>query len=273
MTLVSLKGPSDGCRVIALMPVFNESDIIEHSIIHLNDSGASVYVLDNWSTDGTWEKLQTLGGGRLAGLERNPLGGPGRHYELAATAKRISSLACELGADWYIWHDADEYMQSPWPGIDLRAALFEVGRQGFNAVNFKVVTFPPIDDSFQPGMDFVRHFRHWIIEPAPPDFVWIRAWRNTGVPVGFPSASHEAFFAGRNVFPDKFVLRHYPFRSQAQAIRKVFRDRRPRYSPSAKARGWHNHYDHLEADAVFLRRPEELHKLDEAEFLNEVRER
>ena len=36
---------------------------------------------------------------------------------------------------------------------------------------------------------------------------------------------HDARFPGRRVFPYKFLLLHYPARSQEQGERKVFRDR------------------------------------------------
>ena len=50
------------------------------------------------------------------------------------------------------------------------------------------------------------------------------------------------------VSPRKFVMRHYPFRSPEQAVRKVFVERLPRYAPEERAIGWHGHHDHFKED-------------------------
>jgi hypothetical protein len=77
------------------------------------------------------------------------------------------------------------------------------------------------------------------------------------------SAGHEAGFAGRRIFPYKFVLKHYPLRGPAHARRKIFVDRRPRYSPEERAEGWHVHYDHWTAEDRFVWDRRDLIEFDE----------
>lgn len=59
------------------------------------------------------------------------------------------------------------------------------------------------------------------------------------------SGGHDVQFAGRRIYPLKFLLKHYPLRNRAQAERKVFQERAPRASRERRERGWHTHYDAL----------------------------
>src|SRR5262249_397441 len=45
---------------VAILSCFNENDIIEETVLDLFAQGCEVVVLDNWSTDGTWETLQDV---------------------------------------------------------------------------------------------------------------------------------------------------------------------------------------------------------------------
>ena len=38
-------------RPLAIIPAYNESDILPAVLKHLDEQGCDVYVLDNWSTD------------------------------------------------------------------------------------------------------------------------------------------------------------------------------------------------------------------------------
>jgi hypothetical protein len=71
------------------------------------------------------------------------------------------------------------------------------------------------------------------------------------------------------VYPYKFLLRHYPIRSQAHGERKVFRERQSRFLPEARDRGWHRQYDAIQAGHSFLRAPESLEEFAEESFLED----
>jgi hypothetical protein len=76
------------------------------------------------------------------------------------------------------------------------------------------------------------------------------------------SAGHDVAFPGRRVCPLRFLLRHYPFRTQAQATRKVFVERRPRLPPQETSRGWHVQYAEFSEGQSFLRPPDTLVEYD-----------
>lgn len=80
------------------------------------------------------------------------------------------------------------------------------------------------------------------------------------------SGGHEVRFPGRAVYPIKFLLKHYPVRSQAHGLRKVLRERVPRWDPAERAAGWHTHYDHVGPAHRFVRAPETLEYFDPQRF-------
>src|SRR5262249_34310332 len=133
---------------------------------------------------------------------------------------------------------------------------------GFNAVDFEVFNFPPTHDEFQPGGDPVAAFRY--CEPgAAFDRAQIKCWKKQDAPVDLVSSGgHDVTFAERLVFPIRFILRHYPIRSQAHGERKVFGERRPRFLPAELDRGWHVQYGGFDPTSSFLRDASTLTEYD-----------
>jgi hypothetical protein len=88
----------------------------------------------------------------------------------------------------------------------------------------------------------------------------VKAWRNQGQRVDLASSGgHFANFSGVSVHPEKFILKHYPMRTSAQAERKVISERVARYDPRERnVLQWHVQYDDLARTRCWIRRPEEL---------------
>jgi GT2 family glycosyltransferase/2-polyprenyl-3-methyl-5-hydroxy-6-metoxy-1,4-benzoquinol methylase len=256
-------------RVVALMTGYNEVDIIEPSLRRLIAQGVGIYFLDNWSTDGTFELVQQLVGKGIVGLERFPQAGASQHFELDRLLARVEHVVRDIQADWFIHHDVDEIRESPWPSLNLRDALFYVQSLGFNAIDHTVIEFRPVDGGFQPGGDFGDYFRHFEFSQVPGHFTQIKAWRNLNRPVSLAdTGGHEVRFTDRRVYPYKFLLRHYPIRSQAHGLTKVLRDRQPRWSPEERAAGWHAHYDEIGPQHNFIGDPAALTYFDPSDFYN-----
>jgi hypothetical protein len=249
--------PPDGFRVVAIVTAYNEEDIIGPAIEKLVGDGVGVYVVDNWSTDRTGEIVRGFEGRGLVGLERFPAA-PSESFALRKLLKRIAGIAAGLDADWFIHHDADERRCGPWPGLGLRDSLWRVDRAGFSAVDHTVVNYQPVDDSFEPGSDFEEHFRYFEFGRSSDLLLQVKAWKNVGRVDLAGSAGHQVAFAGRRIFPYKFLLKHYSIRSQAHGEKKVFRERVPRWDRHERVRGWHRHYDAVEPGRSFLRDPREL---------------
>lgn len=255
---LGLKTPKD-FKVIAFMIVYNEADIILPSLDDLNRQGVEAYVIDNWSTDGTYEMVRERVGFGVSGVERSPANGPPKYFDLMSLLTRVEELFYDLDGDWYIKHDADELRRAPWQDVSLRDGIWMADYAGYNCLDFTVLNFSPVDNGYQPGSDIADYFTWFEFGRNPGHFRQLKAWKNFGQEIDYARfASHRIQFDGLQVFPYKFLLQHYPIRSQSHGEKKVFHERRDRFLPEARQRGWHKQYDHIAMDHSFLKDPEDL---------------
>jgi len=244
--------------VTAIIATYNEDDIIGAVLDDLMAQGVRVHVLDQGSSDGTLAEVERRARRGLLQVEHLD----GDDFSLARIIRRKEVLAAELDTDWVVNADADEFRESPWPGVGFLAGVEEVDRLGFNAIDFAVFNFLPVHDGFRQGDDPREVFKFY--EPgAMFDRLQVRCWKKQPGRLDLVSTGgHEAQFPGRRVFPLRFLLRHYPIRGQAHGERKVFKERRARFSAEERARGWHVQYDSLAEGTSFLREPSSLTPYD-----------
>ena len=258
-------------KIIAIIAAYNEEDIIGQAVGDLIGQGIQVYLLDHGSSDGTVRSVEPYLDTGLLRIERfpadnSPADPDGERFALARVIARKQQLAGELDADWFINSDADEFRESVWAHLNLREGIGLVDRLGYNAIDFQLLNFRPTHDEFALGDDVRRSFQYY--EPGDPwDRVQIRCWKRGPVPAELVStAGHEASFESRKVFPLRFLLRHYPIRSQAHGSRKVFQERRPRFAEEERQRGWHVQYDALNPGHCFIRDSSSLRPYDPDEI-------
>ena len=248
--------------VLAIVHCYNERDILAEVVGHLLVQGVDVQLVDNWSTDGSWELILELAGAHPERVvaKRFP-DQPSSTYEWEKQLEYTTQSAAGSHYDWIMHYDADELRESPWPGVTLAAALAFVDSQGYNAVDFTVIDFRPVRSDPQLTLPIQEQLPFFEFGRRPGHFEQIKAWKNQpGVAVELATTGgHRADFSGRRVFPLKFLNRHYPLRSQAQARQKVFRDRLLRFSAAERQeKGWHNQYDQYDQDSSFLWEPYKL---------------
>ena len=226
-TLTCPAPPPRLVNVLAVLHVFNEHDIIAATIEHLLRQGVDVKVLDNWSSDGTYEIVRSLAAAapRIS-VERYPADGPSLWYDLKNIIANVEQIALESKYDWIIYHDADELRYSPWRGLTLQQALSAVDALGFNAIDFTVVEFKPTREGFVAGVDPEQFFGHFDFGRFRPNFIKVQGWKN--LQKIDLSWDHHANFANQRIFPIKFLMKHYPLRSTQQAKEKLFKHRAPR---------------------------------------------
>lgn len=250
-------------RIIAIISAYNEGDVIYYVIADLVQQGIEVYLLDNRSTDNTVSEASKWLGKGLINIETFPdvAGYPERNlgkYVWTDILKRKEELSATLGAHWYIHHDADEFRESPFPWVSLRSGIVLASLLGFNAIDFALLNFQPTDNRFQSGND-VRESLKYFQWGEEFNSLQIKAWKNTGRPVDLTThAGHSALFKGRIIFPLKFILRHYPIRSQQHGEEKVLKQRKTRFVQEERDKGWHLHYDAVEKGFNFLYKVEDL---------------
>lgn len=234
-------------KVAAIIHVYNERDMIGEVIDHLLRQGIEVHVFDNWSTDGTFEVLSQRADIQLFRFPE----APSDFYDWHRQLRKTTEYARRIDAEWIIHNDADEIRLSPWRDVTLREAISRVDELGYNAIDFTVIDFRFLKDQAAAEGDYQAQLNFFEFGRRPGHFSQIKGWKNVGGEVNLAeSGGHDATFAGRRVFPLKFLLKHYPLRSKAQAERKIGKDRLPRFGQERQMRGWHTHYD------VFKDRPE-----------------
>lgn len=263
-------------RIIAIISAHNEGDIIYHVIGDLIANNVLVYLIDNQSIDNTIAEASRWLGKGLLHVERFPddMGLPLEYkgeYRWREILLRKEQLAAQLGADWYIHADADEFRESPWDGLTLHDAIRRVDEAGYNAIDFELYNFRPTDNSFIAGADVRKFLTHY--EPGE-DFnsLQIKAWKNTGVPVDIATyGGHNITFLNRKIYPHRFILRHYPIRSQLHGIRKVFEERKKRFTREEIEGGWHLQYNAVTSQSHdFLYAQEKLTLYDPILVRNEL---
>ena len=253
-------------EVVAIMTCYNEEDILIPSINHLLVQGIGVYLIDNWSTDNSYNIAKSLEG-KLVGIERFPKEGPSEFYEWKKILERVEQVSSELKADWIIHHDVDEVRQSPWPNRNLRDSIYLVDRCGFNAIDHTLIAFPPTEENFVSGSDFETFFRYFEFGKNPGHFMQIKAWKNFGQSISLAnSGGHSVEFDVRRVYPYKFLLKHYPIRTQKQGEKKVFIERKNRCNLEERTMGWHTHYDNIMEGHSFLQNSQNLILFDTSDF-------
>ena len=146
--------------ILAIIAARNEADTIRQTVRDLIDQGIAVYLLDDGSTDGTADCIRPWLGAGVRGIETLDRE-PSDRFSLARILARKEELARSLEADWYINHDADELRESPIQGLSFAQGIALVDRMGFNAIDFAVFNFWPIDDSFTAGDDLRSSFPYY----------------------------------------------------------------------------------------------------------------
>ena len=238
-------------KIQCYLPCYNEADILPHTLRHLHEQGCAVHVIDGWSTDGSWEILQTFAmvssiaaDGMPITCERFPADGPSPTQDCAAILGRIEDLAAESDADWILYSDADEWRRSP-TGLTLAEHVSLIDANEYIAIDFRAFQFYCTGQVMwnihrkqcSPEQVFQYFDEADCISRIPNR----KLWKNVGR-VQLAGGGHEVQFPGMRVYPQKFTMKHYPFRTPAQAKAKI-ETRLARRNQQEHAMGWGVHYD------------------------------
>jgi glycosyltransferase involved in cell wall biosynthesis len=246
---------------LAIVPCYNEADVITLTIDRLLEQGVDVHVIDNWSDDGSWELLEsTYRADPRVSVERYPEEST-REYLWPEILEHMDTVASRSPHDWIMHVDADEQLDSFSERLDLKQTLTLVDAAGYDVVDFTLIDFRPEESTADGVLDGAANLlpRRWQFSTRPGARALERAWKNRHGRVGLSDTGGHSLPVDKRVFPLNMVLRHYPLRSPEQARRKIFRDRLPRFERDRRERGWHTQYDGFSADAAFTWPASELH--------------
>lgn len=221
-------------RVVAILAAYNEERFIAGCVEHLIEQGVGVYLIDNSSIDRTVDIASRYLGQGLIGIENFPR--PDQ-YSWRPILERKEQIAASLEADWFIHVDADEIRLPPSSDRSLAQALTEVDRQGYNAVNFLEFTFIPTQEEPDHDHPDFRKTMRWYYPFLPSFPNRLNAWKKQAHPAELAwSGGHQVRFAGLQMYPESFPMRHYLFLSVPHAIQKYVKKR---YDPQEVRAGWH----------------------------------
>lgn len=234
----------DSFKVLAIMHFYNEADILDITILYLLSQELDIYLVDNWSDDGSFEIAQhykEIYPERVF-LEQFPTEGSNTYYDWYHQLERTEEIAAKMDYAWYMHYDVDEMRMGAWKNKTLRETVYYIDKLGFNAIDNIVIDFKLTqnDDHNIFMSDTYFDFRY-----STTDFHHRKTWKKIDKLDLKKTGGHIAKFQNPKIFPLKILNRHYPFRSIEQAYKKVFIDRKPRFEKENKERGWHGHYDQI----------------------------
>ena len=236
-------------KVCAIICVFNEIDVIRECVEKLIVNEVDVYVLDNGSTDGSMSAIEDLLGHGLIAITPVEFLEDGQTvFNLSYLMRCKEQIAKSLNYDWYINVDSDEIRYSPWHDINLRAALEKVDQLGYTLVNFKLFNFRMIQDTTRTTS--IEDELKFYSLPGFHDINQVRAWKSHPAIELASTGGHITSRPDSRVFPIRFILKHYPIRSIAHGIRKLTTERKARFSPTERRKGWHIQYDDIDENAI-----------------------
>jgi len=250
-------------KVAAVLCVRNEEACIATALRHLIAQGIPIAVLDNGSTDATWDIVASFPARDI--IYHEPLRYEGAFY-LSKILAAGAAVAKGLGAEWILAQSADEILQSPFPDETLAQSIQRVEASGANAVNFNEFDFLPAgpEESYQ-GRDYPREMLHYyffqprwhgLLRIYPRQMRLLRVQLTDAFVAG---AVHVIRGPDVRRFAVDFILRHY-MALDFCAFREKYLARR--YAADEVARGWHRNRVTMNFEHIRLPPASSLKKLD-----------
>ncbi len=237
-----------------MIAAYNEADVIDQVLTHHIRQGLQLVMIDNGSTDGTYDIARPFVGQGVVELKRMDTD----YYDWRLLLSKLSEMAARLKPDWAVLIGADEFLEDPnaATGETLVEGIQNEARTGYDVIQFDSFEFWPTPKDDSRECDVRRRMKY---------YTWsnsfnFRAYRCiAGATITESGGHYPTPLPGitLRISPRKFVLRHYKFRSYQHGVRKVFRERLPRLRNQPQ--GWNVHYDSfLPTEHFFVRDPSEL---------------
>jgi glycosyltransferase involved in cell wall biosynthesis len=196
--------------VFGIAMVKDEADVVAATAGNMLAQVDEVIVADNASTDGTRDIL--------AGLDVTVVDDPDPAYYQSRKMSRLAAMALERGARWVVPFDADEWWCSPWGTLAevlakhdpdygiVKADVYDFVATGWDPPEFEVP-------------DPTRRLQWRRREPLELNKVACRAVCGLVIEQGNHWARHPV--PARFTDHSPLLVRHYPYRSVDQFVRKV----------------------------------------------------
>ena len=203
-------------KIIGIVPAYNDEGIIEEAIEHLISQGIELVVLDNGSTDKTFQICEKFLDKGLLQLEQ--FKSDSFHEELIL--HKLYDMAISESPDWVLRSDSDHFLESGIKDLTLKDVIYQADLEGYNIIQFDRFDFFMTDNDNESARSIKEKLPYYSFAS---DYAY-RAWKYvTGInPVGL--AGHCPFFPPNMVYkfyPRNLVIRHYNARSKQQIENKI----------------------------------------------------
>jgi len=121
-------------KILGMIPVYNDEDIIEELIEYYIDQGLELVILDNGSTDNTFEICQKYVGKGV--LQIHQYKTETYVYEWENILRILYDMALFHSPDWVIRSDSDEFLESGTSNLTLKEAIEKLDSEEFNLIQF-----------------------------------------------------------------------------------------------------------------------------------------
>ena len=244
-------------RPLAIIAAYNDDDCIEYILRAAIREGLSLWLIDNWSNDRTFEIMTRLSkepgtSDFIENVERFPAAGPSDQYDWHGILERKQTIASKFPGRWILHQDSDEITVSIVANATCAETLHAIAEAGYNAVNMRMFDFRPIDRS-EPRQNLEDHFKFFEFSDKPGYGSQMKAWLQPETTIDLAgSGGHYAQFEGIKAYPLRLPRKHYALRSVSHARRKITVERLPRFEKERKEKGWHTHYDDNFDESKFI---------------------
>lgn len=224
-------------KIIGMLSTYDDEDVIEEVINHLLSQEIELVVLDNGSSDDTYEICKKFLGKGLLLLSqfKTPT------LQLHPRLRMLYDMALTQKPDWVIRSDSDEFLESGIENLTLKKAISQADAEGYNLIQFEQFDFQLTDNDNESAKSIKEKLTYYSSE----GYMAYRSWKYfPGIRPEDAGGHYPIFPEGLvyKIYPRKFVNRHYRFQSKEQAIKKI-NDRIARTNGTVELNiGWHRHY-------------------------------
>jgi len=203
-------------KIIGMLPVYNDEDIIQEVIEHLISQEIPLVVLDNGSTDNTYKICEKYVGKGILGLRQYS----SQTFQSDLLLRMLYDMALTHSPDWVIRSDSDEILESGVKNQTLKEAITQADAKGDNLIQFDRFDFFMTDDDNESAKSIKEKLRYYSHQG---DGIY-RAWKVfPGIRIGDAMGHYPIFpeMYKYKISPQKLILRHYPLRSKELAEKKM----------------------------------------------------
>ena len=202
-------------KIYGLLTMYNDEDIIQEVIEYYISQNISLIILDNGSTDKSFQIAKKFENYNSIEV-----------YQDSSTTKIndlyniLYQFATKKDPDWFITIASDEFLETGIPNVKLDEAISKVDKEGHNLIQFDRFDFFMSDMDDQSQKSVKTRLKYYSYQD---DFVY-RAWKNVSGTIPHSNEGHFPVFPSNiryRIPSQKFVLRHYPFRSMIQAKKRI----------------------------------------------------